>query len=199
VWRQRDAGAVLLIVWIVLPFAFFNLVHARLSWYLVPTYPAIAILIGGFVTFALPRWPRTVVVAVCLVGTLIWNLRSLQPLNYMRHVRALGACIQATTRPDETIGFFDAVGRYKHSNQHVFWNVGPAARFYADRPMVGLVDRASVERWLAAGGVWIWSEDPDTQIIADLFTVAGRQGPEILLRRTSAALGDAGPQSDCGG
>jgi len=197
-WRRRSVAAMLLIVWVVLPFAFFNLAHAKLSWYLVPTYPAIAILIGAFVASAPSRPVRIAAVVACAAATVMWNARSLEPLNYMRHVRALGACIQATTRPDETMGFFDPVGRYTHSNQPVFWGVGPAARFYADRPMVGLPDRASVERWIADGGIWLWAEDPDAQIIADLFTVAGRHGPEILLQRGTTDRADVAQAGVCG-
>jgi hypothetical protein len=91
------------------------------------------------------------------------------------------------TRLHETVGFFDSIDRYHHSNQEVFRHIGPAALFYADRPMLAVINRAGVERWLRSGGVWLWAEEPDAAIVADLFDVAGKHGIEILFRRRGVA------------
>lgn len=45
--RWRDASQIFLLCWIVLPTVFFTLTPSRLTWYIAPTFPAMAILIAG--------------------------------------------------------------------------------------------------------------------------------------------------------
>lgn len=46
--RRGDALTTFLIVWCVVPFAFFSLSRAKLSTYLLPIFPALALLIGSY-------------------------------------------------------------------------------------------------------------------------------------------------------
>jgi hypothetical protein len=46
VWRQRDEGALLLLVWMTLPLIVFSAAQTKLGWYISMIYPAVALLIA---------------------------------------------------------------------------------------------------------------------------------------------------------
>lgn len=60
-------------------------------------------------------------------------------------------------------------------------------RFYANRPMVAFWDRPAVERWLAEGGRFIWTDTESARQIEDLVVVIGREADQQLLRRANWA------------
>lgn len=186
-WRllvERDVRALILLIWIAVPLVLFNLAQSKLPWYILPVYPAIAMMIAALFELLVPRSVRYGVVALLLAATAAWNVRALAPLQWTYDARQMGRCVQTLTRADETVAFFDHEGLYQF-HQRDFWNIRPAALFYADRTMVALVDRPGAEAWLRKGGVWLWAEGPGAGAIADLFEVAARRGPEVLLKRPS--------------
>jgi 4-amino-4-deoxy-L-arabinose transferase-like glycosyltransferase len=63
VWRQRSAPSVrFCLAWLVPSFLAFEAVATKLPHYTLPTYPAIALLIGGALSAAAP-WRRDCVTA----------------------------------------------------------------------------------------------------------------------------------------
>ena len=53
-FRSREAFALLLLVWALLPLALYRLATAKLRWYLLPSYPARALLVACFGRSVLP-------------------------------------------------------------------------------------------------------------------------------------------------
>lgn len=58
--RRRDARAQFLLVWVVVPIALFSAAPSRLTWYVAPTFPAMAILVGGLVATVTRRLRRDI-------------------------------------------------------------------------------------------------------------------------------------------
>ena len=56
--RTRSSRQLFLLCWIAIPFAFFTAAPSRLTWYVAPTFPAMAVLIGGSVAAAWQRLPE---------------------------------------------------------------------------------------------------------------------------------------------
>ena len=59
-WRTRrtDRGWRLLAIWAVAPFVFFNLASTKRNVYLLPIYPALALLVAGWLRAELGPWAR---------------------------------------------------------------------------------------------------------------------------------------------
>ncbi|HYN89420.1 MAG TPA: hypothetical protein VER55_12865, partial [Ardenticatenaceae bacterium] len=191
VWRlarERDARAMLLLGWTVVPFLLYSVAATKLAWYILPIYPGLALMVGWLFATLLPRRPlwQSLALAALLLGTAAWNRRTLEALHLSWAVKSVGWCAVNAAAPDETIAFFDPARGYQ-SNQRPFWNIRPSVRFYADRPMAALWDRAAVEGWLLGGGRFIWSDEAAAAQIADLVEVVGREGDQRLLRRADLA------------
>jgi hypothetical protein len=45
-WRQRDAGAILLLGWITIPLVLFSAAQTKIGWYINMVYPAVALLMA---------------------------------------------------------------------------------------------------------------------------------------------------------
>jgi 4-amino-4-deoxy-L-arabinose transferase-like glycosyltransferase len=74
--KPRETGRLLFIWWLLLPLFIFTLAKTRLSWYILPVYPALALLIGyGFSLFVNTK-RNIAVLTILAVGTLaqmIWH------------------------------------------------------------------------------------------------------------------------------
>lgn len=58
-WQQRAEPVMLfLALWVILPFAFFSASNSKLPHYILPIFPALALLVGRSISAALPTQPR---------------------------------------------------------------------------------------------------------------------------------------------
>jgi 4-amino-4-deoxy-L-arabinose transferase-like glycosyltransferase len=188
-FRRGDRRAALLSGWTVMPFMLFAAARTKLAWYLVPVYPALAIATAWLVSDALPRRARLGTIAILMAATAIWNSRSLEPIEWTRDVKALGACVARAAAPTETIAYFDPAGRYQHY-QRAFWNVRPSVRFYADRPVTAIVTAQDLDGFLEAGGRLVWAERSDAKAGMDArLRVAATAGTQVLLAVPSVERG----------
>lgn len=186
--RGRDARALLLLAWAGVPFALYTLAATKLAWYILPIYPALALLVAWGLATLLPRaWPvRALALAALLVAVALWNRATVEPLHLSWAVKAVGWCAVNAVPSGETIAFFDPERSYE-SDQHAFWNIRPSVRFYADRPMVARWTRDEVAQWFAAGGRFVWSHAATIEQLDGLAEVVGREDDQVLLRRVGEA------------
>lgn len=72
--RQRLDNFLLILWWLVIPLAIFTLAKTRLSWYILPVYPALALAIGYALTYFVSVKKSLPVVSILVVGMLVQML-----------------------------------------------------------------------------------------------------------------------------
>jgi len=98
----------------------------KASWYMLPIYPLLALLIGGFLSQIFKHrrsWGLILVIAVFLFNLLRWRQEWLVPQTTL-HQAALAKEVKAITKPDEVVYLDDD------------WL--PVAVFYSQRKVIPL-------------------------------------------------------------
>lgn len=72
--RQRLDNFLLILWWLIIPLAIFTLAKTRLSWYILPAYPALALAIGYALTYFVSVKKSLPVVSILVVGMLVQML-----------------------------------------------------------------------------------------------------------------------------
>jgi len=185
-WRaahQRDALALMLLLWVSVPFTLYSVARTKLPWYILPTYPALALLVAWFLWTVVPRQMllQGLLVTALLGVTVAWDVRTIAPLDRAAAVKAVARCAVKTTGADETIAYFDPISR-DPSGVEPYLNVRPSVRFYLDRPMLRLSDRAEVEEWLTQGGKHMWTKAEWMERIPNRFVIVSKQEDQRFLQ-----------------
>jgi len=120
---------------VVIPLAFFTSVATKLPWYVLPIYPALALLTAWLLQQLTPAVPltRDVLVGALLVIVALTNARSNWVDNRSWAVKRVGHCAQLAAAPSETIAFFAPRQPDEPPSVRPLFNVLPSVRFYADR------------------------------------------------------------------
>jgi 4-amino-4-deoxy-L-arabinose transferase-like glycosyltransferase len=168
--RKRDVRALLLVVWVVIPLAFFTSAATKLPWYVLPIYPALALLTAWLLQQLTPAVPfiRYVLFGALLVVVALRNARADWVNDQSWAVKRVGRCVQLAASPSETIAFFAPRQPDEPPSVRPLFNVQPSVRFYADRHMHTLHDREQVARWLRDGGRLVWSDTLGAHELAGL-------------------------------
>lgn len=179
--RQPDAGGRILILWMVLVGGLLTLSHGKVDYYLLPLYPAAALLVGRYLSIVV--WTRIERRFVGLLLGLVGAALVLLPIPMMRMpiewrphgfamfgvalalVVAGGACLAATLRPRPATALQAFVFSLWLSYGVVNVYILPA--FYAAQPNAALIAAASRERMLRPALAVAAHEDP-TQLHRDL-------------------------------
>jgi 4-amino-4-deoxy-L-arabinose transferase-like glycosyltransferase len=184
----QDRRALLLLVWAGVIFALHTLAATKLPWYILPMYPALALLVAWFLQELIPRhaFVQEIGAVLLLLAIATWNFHTISPGNGCWACKSLGQCLATVTSADETIAFFDP-SQIAYVPNRPNMNIRPTVRFYANRPMIAFRHRPAVERWLAEGGRFLWTDSESARQIEDLFVVIGREADQQLLRRANWA------------
>jgi hypothetical protein len=176
--RTRDVRALLLILWVLTPFAVFASAATKLPWYIMPIYPALALLAAWLLQQLAPARPPTggLLVATLLVLVAVKDARSNWLDDRSWAEKRLGLWVQRMAAPAETIAFFthtDLDGPATLLQQ-------PSVRFYANRHMDAVGNREQVARWLADDGRVVWSDTLVVRELAGLIVPVARAGDQQL-------------------
>ena len=103
--RDRDQGSLLLLVWLTVPLLFFSLVPTKLTWYVVPILPALALAIAVLFRAVVPRHsiPETFFLGALVLVVALWNITVLKPVDLSQDVKMLGEHVVHVTPAHETI------------------------------------------------------------------------------------------------
>jgi 4-amino-4-deoxy-L-arabinose transferase-like glycosyltransferase len=184
--RHRDRAALLLLCWTAVPFALYNVGRSKIGWYMIPIYPAMALLaMRLLVRVLLDRLALIVVVAAVLAfNPWLPSARDFNPgvksaAMYSRYV--LGS-------EDILINYFPGS----------LWS-RPSALFYADPPMRLVTSEERLRALLAAGdsssdgqsrgSLYILTDWHFWEPVQELGKVVYRSGGYVL----AAAQGGGGP------
>jgi 4-amino-4-deoxy-L-arabinose transferase-like glycosyltransferase len=160
--RTGDRRLGVLLLWVGVLAGFYSVASTKLPWYVLPVQPAVALLLAHRIRSLTPHHlgVQTAVLAGTVLAVAAWNQRVVTPLDTARDVKAMSraaaaAVLQSGHLP--SIGFWDPAGTYQVRERPNF-DVRPAVRFYADRPMVAITTPARLDAWLRDGGTLLWDD-----------------------------------------
>jgi len=168
--RRNDKAALLLLCWTAVPFALYNVSRSKIGWYMVPIYPALALLTMSLLVTVLRSRLALVLVVVATLAFNPWlpNARDFNPgvkdvASYSRHV----------------LGAEDILVNYWPGSS---W-IRPSALFYADRPVLLVTSEPALLRLFATeGDFYVLTDWQYWEPVQELGQVMYRSGGYVLAR-----------------
>jgi len=180
--QRKDRGIVLLLCWTAVPMILYNLSRSRIGWYMIPIYPALALLTMYLLVMVLRS--RLAVIAVLLV-TLAFNpwLPRVNDFNPdVKEVVTYGTHLL----DDEAVLVNYWPGSY--------W-IRPSALFYADRPLLLVTEERALRRLLKTrGDLYVLADWAHWEPVQELGDVAYRSGEYVLVKSRQGAFESEGTQ-----
>lgn len=194
VWRGRDRRLYLVLLWAAGVFALCAVVKSRVLRYMLPAYPAYAILAAAGLAHYIPRryltWGMRVgtVVLAAVVLTLVVSPRTRLSA---AEIRPVAVASTAATAPGERVVFWDGGLRTDEANQ---------MEWYGDRFLIMPVDQPEFDRMLATLPAHVFVIDEATyqaKVEGRLANqVVARSGHFICVRVCESASACAGGTFD---
>ena len=178
-WRYKDKASALLLCWMAVPMLLYNVSRSRIGWYMIPIYPALALLAAGLLVKVLNA--RLALVLI-VVATLAFNPRLPRANDFNPGVKAVASYSQYVLKGDSIL-----VNYWPGS----YW-IRPSALFYADRPFLLVTSEAALRRLLTTpGDVYVLTDAKDWEPAQALGRVLYSSGGYLLVKAESSA-----PQSE---
>ena len=189
---KQDRAVILLLCWVVVPFALYNVSRSRIGWYMIPIYPPLALLsvhlllgaLRRLLALILPlsrwRWSGAVATLAVLVATSFSNPRLPRVSNFNPDVKSVARFgNDAVPKGAVLINYWP--GSY--------W-IRPSALFYADRPFLLVTDARALESVLKTpGDYYVLTDWRDWEAVQELGVVAYRSGDYALIKGSRLAAG----------
>jgi 4-amino-4-deoxy-L-arabinose transferase-like glycosyltransferase len=180
--QRKDRGIVLLLCWTAVPMILYNLSRSRIGWYMIPIYPALALLTMYLLVMALRS---RLAVAVVLVVTLAFN-------PWLPRVNDFNPDVK------EVVTF----GKHLLDDDAVLVNywpgsdwIRPSALFYADRPLLLVTEERALRRLLKTrGNFYVLADWAHWEPVQELGDVAYRSGEYVLVKSRQGAFESEGTQ-----
>jgi hypothetical protein len=156
--------------WVAVPMVLYNMSRSRIGWYIIPIYPALALLTANLLVSVLRS---RLAVIVLLVTTLALNPWLPRVGDFNPDVKKV-ASYSSYMLSDEAILVNYWPGSY--------W-IRPSALFYADRPLLLVTDEQAMQRLLLSeGDFYVLADWADWEPLAHLGDVVYRSGDYMLAR-----------------
>lgn len=178
VLRCRDRASLLLLCWIAVPFALYNVGRSKIGWYMIPIYPALALLTMQLLARILRG---KVALSVALIATLAFNPWLPAAKDFNPGVKAVASYSRFVLQPRDTL-----VNYFPGS----FW-IRPSALFYADRPLLLVTSEKELRAYVSTvagrclaetdGAVYILTDSSSWEPVQDLGRVVYESGGYALI------------------
>lgn len=168
--RHRDRAATLLLCWTLVPMLLYNISRSKIGWYIIPVYPALALLTMNLLAAVLRRELALLLVLVTTVAfhPILPSARDFNPdvksvASYSKYVVSENAIM---------------VNYWPGS----YW-IRPSALFYAGRPLLLVTDEQALRRLFMSGedcyvlADWVYWEP-----LQELGEVIYRSGNYVLVK-----------------
>jgi 4-amino-4-deoxy-L-arabinose transferase-like glycosyltransferase len=168
--RRRDRVSLFLLSWVAVPLVIFNISRSRIGWYVIPIYPALAILAAELVVRRVgSKWGVALIAAVALMVSPGFPAVG----DFNPQVKDVLAYSHYVLQPeDELINYWP----------ESYW-VRPSADFYADRRLTFVNDRAKLDELLRTGKTfYVIADDVYWREIADVGEIVYQKGNYVLAR-----------------
>jgi hypothetical protein len=176
----------LLAIWVALPLLFFSSIPTKLTWYVVPILPALALAIALLFRAVVPaHWvPESLFLGALVLVVALWNVKVLKPVDLSPDVKALSARVADVTPVQEQIGFYRLKGE-EDFDLRPLWNIRPSVRIYANRSMVRLSTPDQLREWAKQGGRFLWTEKSLIDQVPTSFELIAAAGKQQYFRDSS--------------
>jgi len=177
IWRHRERGPILLLCWVTIPLLLYNVSRSRIGWYMIPIYPALALLVALLLVRVLgARWSLLMI----LVATLAFNPWLPRAGDFNPGVKAVVGYSRYVLSDDSIL-----VNYWPGS----YW-IRPSALFYADRPFLLVTGDAELRRLLATpGDYYVLADAKDWESVQELGRVLYGSGGFVLAAGSHFASG----------
>jgi 4-amino-4-deoxy-L-arabinose transferase-like glycosyltransferase len=166
--REQNQATILLLCWVAVPMVLYNLSRSRIGWYIIPTYPALALLAADLLVSALRG---RLAVVLLLVVTLALNPWLPRAGDFNPDVK------KVASYSHHVLGDQSIVVNYWPGS---YW-IRPSALFYADRPLLLVTDEQAMQQLLLTpGDFWVLADWSDWEPLAHLADVVYRSGDYML-------------------
>ena len=170
---QKERAIILLLCWTAVPMVLYNVSRSRIGWYIIPIYPALALLTAELLVTVLRGKLSLVLV---LLVTLTFNPWLPRTGDFNPDVKAVAQYSTYVLNEDAVL-----VNYWPGS----YW-IRPSALFYADRPLLLVTDDQALRRLLATKGDYYvladWRHWEPVQTLGD---VLYRSGDYVLVKAHS--------------
>lgn len=176
--RYKDNASLLLVCWTAVPFALYNVGRSKIGWYMIPIYPALALLTMQLLT----RFLRgKVALSIALIATLAFNPWLPAAKDFNPGVKAVATYSRYVLEPRDTL-----VNYFPGS----FW-IRPSALFYADRPLLLVTSEEALRSYVSAvagrclaeseGAVYIMTDSSSWEPVQELGRVVYQSNGYALI------------------
>jgi 4-amino-4-deoxy-L-arabinose transferase-like glycosyltransferase len=175
--RHRDKAAILLLCWTAVPMLLYNVSRSRIGWYMIPIYPALALLTSRLLVKVLRSKPAILVIflATFALGPWLPRVGDFNP-----DVKKVASYSQYVLNEDAIL-----VNYWPGS----YW-IRPSALFYAGRPLLLVTDEQALRRLVTTrGDFYILVDRLHWEPVQELGEVIYRSG-DYLLARAHGALAE---------
>jgi len=181
----EDRALVLLLCWAAVPFVLYSISRSRIGWYIIPIYPALALL-TTFLLYTLLRrllshvsgpvgreWTGSLVILFVLVVSLVSGSGLPRVNNFNRDVKRVVSYGSLVLEEDALL-----VNYWPGS----YW-IRPSALFYADRPLLLVTSEEALRRLLKTQGQhYVLADWAHWEPVAELGNVSYRSGQYVLVK-----------------
>ncbi len=173
-WQSRDRATTLLLCWTAVPMVLYNVSRSRIGWYMIPIYPALALLTMYLLVKVLGS---KLALALVVVVTLAFNPWLPRAGDFNPDVK------KVATYSSYVLGKDAVLVNYWPGS---YW-IRPSALFYADRPLLLVTDAQALRRLLTTkGDFYVLADWRDWEPVQMLGKTVYRSGDYALLRAHSA-------------
>lgn len=136
--RRSKNHIILLLLWILVPFLLFTKAKTKISWYLLPLYPAMAISIGAAISSMLKSKSRNLILQLLLSFVLIFTVYKEQTTIAEKILSPVEDPAQDLIKGMENLPEYRGKQIYIHHFEQSYWL---SAEFYGDLiPVEGGID-----------------------------------------------------------
>jgi len=176
--RHRDRAATLLVCWTLVPMVLYNVSRSRIGWYMIPAYPALALLTASLLVRVLRSRLALIVI---LAATLAFNPWLPRVGNFNPAVKAVASY------SGYVLGEGAVVVNYWPGS---YW-IRPAALFYADRPFLLVTEEQALRQVLSTpGDFFILADWAHWEGLQELGKVVYRSGDYVLVQAQASPVGN---------
>ncbi|MBC7261054.1 MAG: hypothetical protein H5T63_03490 [Chloroflexi bacterium] len=171
--RYKDRAITLLLCWTIVPLLLYNISRSKIGWYIIPIYPALALLIMDLLVAVLRKELALLIILIAIVAfhPILPPAKDFNP-----DVKSVASYSRYVVSEDATL-----INYWPGSS----W-IRPSALFYAGRKLSLVTDEMTLRRlFLSAENCYVLADWTYWEPLQELGQVLYRSGDYVLVRANS--------------
>ncbi|MGC8786314.1 MAG: ArnT family glycosyltransferase [Anaerolineae bacterium] len=171
--RYKDRAITLLLCWTIVPLLLYNISRSKIGWYIIPIYPALALLIMNLLVAVLRKELALLIILIAIVAfhPILPPAKDFNP-----DVKSVASYSRYVVSEDATL-----INYWPGSS----W-IRPSALFYAGRKLLLIKDETALRRlFLTTEECYVLADWAYWEPLQELGEVVYRSGDYVLVRASS--------------